>query len=200
MPLIKVKLFKNKSLTNLLADVAAYKAGDGAELADSQRGMALELSKASGVGQMHYMALAHGGLDVPAAGSKTANLQHLVLSQDKLAADMQAAIDEALSNVVHASAADGVTTTANRLTSASDPFGSDAVGRKIKVGDEVRTITVRNGAGSVDYDGATLAPGTGVAFDYLGAEVLQAMELEAYLEADQDQRLVMALACEGELA
>lgn len=204
MPLVKVKLLSDKSLADLKEEIADYKAGDGSALDTAQRGMALAMAEAAGVGKQFYAALAHGGLDTPASGNKTADLQHVIVDVDGPLADLQEAIDDALSDVVHSSVNDADTTVAGTVTSVTAPFEAEDVGRKIRIGDEVRTITAFTDADEVDYDnsdaaGGNFTSGTGLTLELLGAEVLQDLQLVAYKEADADQRIVALLACEGEL-
>lgn len=201
MPLITIKLFNEKNKTELDAAIVAYKAGAGSDLDDKQRGMDMhaEFDSISNDSRI-VVALAHGGLDVPASGAKTAVLQHMYMEEDKIA-DAQAALDAALAQVVHATVTDGVTTTPAHVTTATGMFESEDVGRLLDIGGVQREITVYNSANDVTYDNADgdFASGTGLTVNLLGAEVLQGLNINAYREPDADYRFMVMAACEGEL-
>jgi phenylpyruvate tautomerase PptA (4-oxalocrotonate tautomerase family) len=201
MPLIAIKLFEAKDKAALDADVAAYKGGAGSDLLDHQRGSDMHALFDGNSNDSHVaLALAHGGLDIPAAAAKTADLQHVYVEDDKLV-DAQAALDAALAQAVHATVTDAVTTTPGTVTSATGPFEAEDVGRIIQIAGVQKTITVHNSATSVDYDNADgdFASGTGLTLDLLGAEVLQAVHLNVFKEPDSDYRFCVMAAVEGEL-
>lgn len=205
MARVVVKLFSEESKTALDAAVAAYKAGAGTDLADYQRGMAYAMHTNPGDGdRVTSLALAHAGLDTPASGAKTADLQHLLVDDDKLA-DAQTALDGALADAVHhlAAVTDIDTTTPGTILSAGGtPFTVTDVGRKVAVDGEVRTITGHTSNANVQYDDTAegaLTSGTGKTLDILGAESLQDMQMVTRLDDDGDLRVTMMLAVEGEL-
>lgn len=202
MPLIVAKLFSEDTAAELDSEIATYKAGAGAELLDTQRAMAADDFVEPDGDLRTSVLLCHGGLDIPVSGAKTADLQHVNVVEQGDLAECQAAIDLALSLVVHETVTDAVTTAAGTVTSATAPFQAEDVGRKISIDGEVRTITVFNGTNSVDYDnsaeaGGDFASGTGLTLNLHGAEVLQAAHLEMQKRNGQF-RVHALLACEGE--
>lgn len=204
MPLIIAQLLSEDSLTDLEAAVAAYKAGAGADLLDHQRAMASHEFKEPDGDFRISLLLFHGGLDVPTSTNKTADLQHTVVQANGTVADLQAAIDLALSDAVHDTVTDADTTASGTVTSATGPFEAEDVGRKIRIGSEVRTITAFTSANEVDYDnsaaaGGDFASGTGLTLDLLGAEVIQDAHIELYKSASGDLGLHALMALEGEL-
>lgn len=198
MPLIKIKLFQNDNLTNLAADIAAYKAGAGAELLTSQRGMdAAEFVEPDGDRGV-LLALAHGGLAVPV--SKIGNLAHDTLLAKGGLADVQAAVDAALAAVVHKTVTDGdANAVAGSLTSATMAFEAEDVGRKLVIGTETRTITAFTSATEVVYSGAAIT-GTGLTVKLLGAEVLQDLHISASKSRDGKFNVLVAMATGGQVA
>jgi hypothetical protein len=202
MPLIVAKLITDDDVSDLDAAIDAYKAAGGAELLDTQRAMGADDFEEPDGDMRMAVLLCHGGLDIPATGTKTADLQHVnVVAQGDLD-ELQEAIDEALSLVVHATVTDADTTTPGTVTSATGPFEAEDVGRKISIGDEVRTITAFTSANSVDYDnsaaeGGDFASGSGLTLNLHGAEVLQDVRLEMQ-KRNASFRLHALLACEGE--
>ena len=204
MPLIVAKLLSEDSLSDLDAAITAYKGGAGAELLDFQRAMASHEFKEPDGDFRISLLLCHGGLDIPASGAKTADLQHAVVQANGNLSELQAAIDEVLSLVVHSTVTDADTTGAGTVTSATGPFEAEDVGRKISIAGEIRTITVFNSANSVDYDnspdeGGDFASGSGLTLNLHGAEVIQDARLDLYKSASGDLGLHALLACEGEL-
>lgn len=200
MPLIAIKLFDAKDKTVLDAAIAAYKAGDGSDLDDYQRGLAMHaVFDESASDSRIFVALAHGGIDIPASGNKTADLQHVYLEEDKVAA-AQTALNTALANIVHVTVTDAdLNTTAGDILSASNPFEAEDVGRLVNIAGTLREITAYTGVGQVTYSGTALT-GTNQTVSMLGAEVLQDLHLNVFHEADQDWRFMIMIACEGELA
>lgn len=199
MPLIVAKLFSDDSVTDLNAAIDAYKAGAGAELLTSQRAMAADDFEEPDGDMRMAVLLCHGGQDVPASGAKIGDLQHVNVVKQGDLSELQAAIDEALSNVVHQTVADGdLNTTPNDIISATGPFAAEDVGRKVLINGEERTITAHTSANQVTYDGAALT-GTGATVSLLGCEIVQDARLEMQKRAT-DFRMHLLLACEGELA
>lgn len=207
MPRLVVKLLSDDDQTDLATALAAYKAGAGSELDTKQRGQAVAEFREHDADLRAVMAFAHAGTDLPASGSKTADLQHLDVQADGELADLQAAIDAALADAVHHEAvvADADTTVAGKVTSAAGtPFASTDVGRKIRIGSEVRTITAYNANDDVDYDnsadeGGDFTSGSGLTLDLLGAESLQSIDMTVSKDEDGDpMRMRMLLAVEGE--
>ena len=201
MPLIAIKLFEAKDKATLDADVATYKGAAGAELLDSQRGSDMHALFDGNSNDSHIaLALAHGGIDIPAAAAKTADLQHVYVEDDKLA-DAQTALDDALALVVHETVTDAnLNLVANEISSASAPFTvAEDVGRKVTIAGETRTLTAVASTTVATYDGVALT-GTGQTVEILGAEVLQAVHLNVFKESDSDYRFCVMAACEGELS
>jgi hypothetical protein len=197
MPLIIAKLLSEDTDAELVTAIDDYKAGAGAELLDTQRGMAsFDFVEPDGDLRTSVI-LAHGGLDIPASGAKTADLQHVSVTENGDLAECQAALDEALSNVVHIEVTDGdADAVANDIASASAPFEAEDVGRKVSIGGDVREITAYVAATSVTYDGDPIT-GTGLTVQLLGAEVLQDMHMNMQ-KKNGKFRLHALLACEGE--
>lgn len=202
MPLSIVKILSDDSTTDLATRLATYKAGAGAELLDTQRAMAVGHFEEVDSDPRTILALAHGGLDIPGTGTKTADLQHVIVRTQGSESEMQADVDAALANVKHSEVTDGVTTTPGTVTSVTAPFAAEDVGRKIRIGSEVRTITVFNAANSVDYDnsaaeGGDFASGTGLTVELLGCEVIQDIDVQALVKDGRNEMLIL-MACEGE--
>jgi len=201
MPLIIAKLFSEDSISELDTAVAAYKAGAGSDLADHQRAMCASAFIEPDGDWRHGLCLFHGGLDVPTATNKTADLQHVTVAKEGSVAEMQAAIDEVLADAVHSSATDIDTTVAGTITTASSLFEAEDVGRKFRIGDVEKTITAYTDANNVDYDDAAegaFASGTGQTGYLLGAEVIQAADMEMD-KGRGELRLDLTMAIEGEL-
>ena len=197
MPLIIAKLLSEDTDAELTAAVAAYKAGAGAELLDTQRGMASYDFVEPDGDLRTSLLLAHGGLDVPATGTKTADLQHVSVTQNGDLAECQAGVDEALAAVVHVEVTNGdADAVANDIASASNIFEAEDVGRNVSIDGDVREITAFVGIGSVTYDGDPIT-GTGLTVQLLGAEVLQDMHMNMQ-KKNGKFRLHALLACEGE--
>lgn len=203
MPLLTVKLLSEDSPADLEAAIAAYQAGAGAALLTDQRGVAMDSffdpQRDRGI---FFVALAHGGLDVPV--TKTSDVVYLALQDDSLS-DLQTSLNTALSTVKHAQIATGDTTVAATVTVGSSFFEAEDVGRKIRIGSAVRTITGFTSATVVTYDnsagaGGNFASGTGLTVELLGAEVLQTMQASVYRERDGDTRFVLLLALNGQIA
>jgi len=203
MPLLAVKLMTDDSPTDLEAAIAAYQAGAGSALLTYQRGVAMDsFFDPQRDKSVFFVALAHGGLDVPV--TKTADLSFLVLQDDSLA-DLQTSLNAALALVKQAQVADGNTTVAGTVTTTTPLFEAEDVGRKIRIGSAVRTITAYTSATEVDYDnsvaeGGDFSSGTGLTVELLGAEVLQSVEVSAFRERDGDPRFVLMLALGGQVA
>ena len=199
MPLLTAKLLSADSLTELQAAVAAYKAGDGSELVDTQRAMAADMFVETDGDNRSALCLFHGGADIPASGAKTADLQHIVVSAKGTVAECQAAIDDALALVEQSSVSDGdLDNTPNDIETATGLFEAEDVGRKVDIGGEIREITAYTSANAVTYDGEALT-GTSVDIKLLGAEVIQ----DAVMTMQKDKaagghRLQLIMACEGE--
>lgn len=201
-----VKLLSDDSVTDLATALTAYKGAAGAELLTAQRGQAsAEFVEPDGDLRM-LVALAHAGLTLPTSGNKTADLQHLDISESGTLAELQAAVDAALADALHheAASANGDTTTPGTLVTTPDTiFAASDVGRKVQIGSEVRTITAFNSSTSVDYDnsaaeGGDFTSNTGLTVDLLGAESLQAMTLTASKSRDGKLHMRMYMAVEGE--
>lgn len=204
MPLIKVKLFENDTVADLNTAVAAYKAGAGAELLTSQRGMASDLFYEPDGDKGMMLALAHGGQDVPV--SKFGDLEHALVMGDGDLVAQQARVDAALAASVFKTVADGVTTAAGIVTSATMTFEAEDVGRKLRIIESgvavEKTITVFNGATSVSYDNAAgnFVAGTGKTVSLLGAEVLQDMEIGTFKSRGGKMSMLLSLALGGQVA
>lgn len=203
MARLVVKLLSDDSATDLASALATYVAGAGAELADAQRGQAMdEFIEPDGDHRL-LLALAHEGLDLPTATNKTAELQHLdVVVEGDLAA-LQAAVDAALADATHhtAAATDIDTTVSGTITSVSTPFAATDVGRRVAVDGVERTITAFTDTNNVDYDAVAegaLASGTGQTLDILGAESLQGMVMSAEKSRSGELRMRLLMAVEGE--
>jgi hypothetical protein len=198
MPLAIVKILSDDDTGDLDAKVTAYKGAAGAELLDTQRAMAAGHFEEVDGDPRTILALAHGGLDTPATGAKTADLQHVVVRSRGSEAEMQADVDAALAAVVHATVTDGdADAVANNIASATGPFAAEDVGRNVSIGGEVREITAFVAATSVTYDGVALT-GTSLTVELLGAEVVQALDMQA-MKKDAKNEMLLAMACEGEL-
>jgi len=201
MPLIVAKLLSEDNLTDLDTAVAAYKAGAGSDLVDKQRGMdACEFIEPDGDWR-RALILAHGGLDIPASGAKTADLQHVNVNEQGNVADLQSAVDAALAQVEHLSVADADTTVAGKVTTAATtPFAAEDVGRIIEIGGVQKVITVYNANNDVDYDNSDgdFASGSGLTMKQLGAEVLQSVNLRMHKSRSGNFRMFLAMALEGE--
>lgn len=201
MPLIIAKLLSEDTMDELNAAVTAYKAGAGSELLDTQRSMASDVFIEADADRRRSLVLFHGGLDIPASGAKTADLQHVIVDAKGTVAELQTAIDEALEQVVHATVTDADTTTAGTVTSVTAPFEAEDVGRIIEIAGVQKVITAYTGADEVDYDNADgdFASGSALTLDLLGAEVVQ----DAHMTMKKDaraggHRLNMLMALEGE--
>lgn len=202
MPLIITKLLSGDSKTELDAAVAAYKAGAGAELLTSQRAMAShEFVEADGDFRTNLI-LFHGGLDIPASGNKTADLQHVVIREQGTLAELQTAITAALTQVEHARVTDANTTVSGHVTSATAGFATEDVGRVIEIAGVQRSITVRNSATDVSYNNAAgdFASGTGLTMKLLGAEVIQDAHMAMCKSRSGTHKLHVLMALEGELS
>jgi hypothetical protein len=200
MPLTIVKLLSEDSKAELAAAIAAYKGAAGAELLDTQRAMAsYEFVEADGDIRTS-VCLAHAGLDIPASGAKTADLQHLVVRKEGTLAELQTEIDETLAQATHATVTDADTTTPGTVTSVTAPFEAEDVGRLIEIGGVQKEITVYNAANSVDYDNADgdFASGSGLTLELLGAEVIQDMHMSLMKSRGGEHQLHMLMAVEGE--
>jgi hypothetical protein len=198
MPLIKIKLFQDDTISSLKSNIAAYKAGLGSDLASSQRAMALDAFVEADGDKGLMLALAHGGLDVPA--SKIADLDHLVVRASGEVSAIQGAVDAALADVVHKTVADGnANTTPGSITSATMAFEAEDVGRGIVIDGQRRTITSFGSGTAVAYSGPAIT-GTGLTVSLLGAEVLQGLEMSARKGRAGGFHMTMALAVNGELA
>jgi hypothetical protein len=177
MPLIKVKLFQDDTLSALATTLAAYKAGAGSELLTSQRGSSMSAFKEADGDAGVMLALAHGGQDIPVA--KFGDLEHVVARDTGTLAEIQAAVDAALANSVFKTVTDGnANAVPGSITSATMAFEAEDVGRKITIGTSERTITAYTSATEVVYSGAAIT-GTGLTVKLHGAEVLQDLELVA---------------------
>ena len=200
MPLIIAKLLSAETKDALDAAIAAYKAGAGAELLTSQRGMAASLFMEGDGDYRHNVCLFHGGLDVPV--SKTADLQHANVVHQGTIAHLQAAIDAALAQVEHLRVTDANTTVAGHVTSATAPFEAEDVGRLIEIAGVQKVITVRNSASDVSYDNAAgdFASGSGLTMKLLGAEVLQDAHLAMMKSRSATHLMYLVMACEGQVA
>ena len=135
-----VKLFSATKAASLDTALAAYKAGVGVELLTSQRGMAADMIRDAGGNTRAFLALAHGGVDVPV--SKTADLQHVTVQVDGPLSALQAAVDSDLAHVVHAQDTSGDTTVAGQVE-VGDPifFEAGDVGRIMVVEGVEKLIT-----------------------------------------------------------
>jgi hypothetical protein len=140
MPLATVKLLSATKAATLDSTLAAYKTGAGAGLLTAQRAMAADMILDAGGNVRMYLALAHGGLDVPV--TKTADLQHVTVQVDGALSALQAAIDADLAHVVHATNTSGNTTVAGQVTVSSTTFfAGEDVGRLMTVNDVEKLIT-----------------------------------------------------------
>lgn len=196
---LKIKLLSEDKKADIEAAIAAYKAGAGAALLTDQRGMAFDAYVDPGDKDTVFsVALAHAGDDVPAA--KVADLQHILVVEDKLA-DAQTALDAALAAVVHHKRTDGdADTNAGDITVGGAMFQATDVGtRKVKIGGSLRDITAFVSGTRVTYSGAAIT-GTGLTVELLGAECLQDLQMKVLREADGDPKFHILAACEGQLA
>ena len=200
MPLIKVKLFQDDTISALDSALAAYKAGDGSELLTSQRGSSMSAFKEADGDAGVMLALAHGGQDIPV--SKFGDLSHVVAREIGSLSECQAAIDAALASSVFKTVADAVTTAPGVLTSATMAFEAEDVGRKLRIGALEKVITVRNSATSVNYANAAgdFVSGTGQTVSMLGAEVLQDLGLSAIKGKAGEFEVTLLLALGGQIA
>jgi len=201
MPLIIGKLLSGDSKSELDTKIATYKAGAGAALLTAQRAMAShEFIEADGEFRINVL-LFHGGLAIPAAGNKTADLQHVVVRDQGTLDHLQTAITAALAQVEHARVTDAVTTVAGHVTSATAGFATEDVGRIIEIGGVQKVITVRNSATDVSYDNAAgnFISGTGKTMKMLGAEVIQGAHLAMCKSRSGTHRMHLLMGCEGEL-
>jgi hypothetical protein len=172
MPLIKVKLFQDDTLSALAAALATYKAGDGSELLTSQRGSSMSAFQEADGDAGVMLALAHGGQDIPV--SKFGDLEHVVAREIGSLSECQAAVDAALAASVFKTVADAVTTAPGVLTSAT----------------------------SVNYDNAAgdFVSGTGQTVSMLGAEVLQDLEISSIKGKAGEFEVTVLLALGGQIA
>jgi len=195
---LKIKLISDDKKADFDAAVAAYKAGAGAQLLTDQRGMAFDVFvDPSDKDSVFFAALAHEGDDVPAA--KVADLQHVLVVEDKLAA-AQTALDAALADVVHHKRTDGdADSFAGDIVVGANMFQATDVGRKIKIGTNERTITAFVSATRATYSGAAIT-GTGLTVELKGAECLQALSMKVVREGDGDPKFHILGAFEGQLA
>ena len=206
MSLIIGKLFSEETKAAIDTAIATYKAGIGSELASAQRAMVtsdfIEAPDASRTfrGQWRTsMCLFHAGESVPT--EKTADLQHITVTEQGTIAEIQATIDEALADVEHSSASDIDTTVAGTITTSSSLFESEDVGRKFKIGTVTKIITAYSDANNVDYDDAVegaFASAIGQTGYLLGAEVIQDARMAMTKVRGSEHRMVMVMACEGE--
>jgi hypothetical protein len=196
MPLLVVKLFENDSPADLKTDAEAYLV---AESADGVRGMDGDQFLDHDGDTHAVLAVAHNGIDTPVALTGAAQL--IAVDSDQLA-KAQAAVEAALADVVHSTVTDGVTTTPGKVTSVSNPFSAEDVGRKVRIAGVEKTITVHNTDGDVDYDNADgdFASGTGLTVDLLGAESMQAgtLSLTSHKAKDRDTVFSVRAMVEGE--
>ena len=213
MPFPTVKVLLNEKKANLDAAMTAYLGAGGAPALDALRAIEMEADQnPADQDSIWAVLLAHGGSDVPASGTKTADLQYRTVEIDVEVGDaddvtaLEAAIAAALGDAVHqlAVVVDAVTTTPGVLSSAAGtPFLAEDIGRKVQIGAEIRTITAFNSTANVDYDnsveaGGDFTSGTGLTLDFLGAEVLQFARISAHLTPQNKVRLHIMLAVEGE--
>ena len=199
MPLLKIKLLSDDSASDLAAAIAAYQAGVGTPAISDQRGQDMRafLDKSAGKTQL-VAAIAHDGTDMPA--SKTADQQFLVVEADTVAA-AQVALDAALAGAVHHRRADGdANTNAGDINVGAAMFAAGDVGtRNVRIGTQVRAIAAFTSATRVTYSGAAIT-GTGLVVELLGAESLQAVDIDAFKSDDGDLHLVVMAAVEGQIA
>ncbi len=202
MPLIKIKLFESDKLSTLATAIAAYLTANAATK-DAIRGQSASSFLANDGDTVVVKAMAWAGQLLPV--TKTADVQHVTISTEKLA-DAQAALDAALASVVHETHTDGDTTTPGTLTSAGSTFAAEDVGRKIRITEsgvvKEKAILTRVSDTEITYDntGGNFVSGTGVTFSMLGAESIQegSLSVDAYRANDGDTCITVDVACEGQ--
>ncbi len=200
MPIAKVKLFSDDAASDLAAAIAAFQAGAGTPAISDQRGSAMAAYNDQTNGKTRVVAaVAYAGLDMPV--SKTADQQFLCVEDDDLA-QVQTKLDAALANALHKTVADGDTTVAGTLTSASMAFVAGDVGRLLQIGTAKKAILTYVSATEVTYDnaGGNFTSGTGQTVKLLGAESVQSVAISAFAAADGDTHFVAMLAVEGQIA
>ena len=170
MPLLKIKLVEADGAAALKTAVDAYLTAQS--VVASVRGAAVCSFKSSDGDHRLFQALAINGRAVPAAGTRTSDVQFLSVEAETLAL-AQTALDNALFQAVHATnAAGNANTTPGSIITGASLFVAGDVGRQITIGSAVRTITSFTSATTVVYSGALIA-GTGLLVKLHGAEVLQ---------------------------
>lgn len=196
MPLIKVKLLQDDTLATLATELAAYKAGDGADLLTSQRGSSMSAFREADGDASVMLALAHGGVITPV--TKFGDLEHVVARKAGDLVACQAAVDAALAASVFKTVADGdADAVPGSITSASMAFEAEDVGRGIVIDGQARVITSFDSATVVAYSGAAIT-GTGLTVSLLGAEVLQDLELSASKGRAGDFKVTVMMALGGQ--
>lgn len=199
MPLLKIKLLSDDSATELAAAIAAFQAGAGTPAVSDQRGQDMRafLDKSAGKTQL-VAAIAHEGTDMPAA--KTADQQFLVVEADTVAA-AQVALDAALAGAVHHRRTDGdANTNAGDINVGAAMFAAGDVGtRRVRIAGQLREITAFTSATRVTYSGAAIT-GTGLTVELMGAESLQAVDVDAFKSDDGDLHVVVMASVEGQIA
>ena len=197
MPLIIAKLLSGDSLQETTDNIAAYKAGAGAELADSQRAVASDQFREGDGDIRTAVCLFHGGSATPV--TKTADLQHITVNARGRLVDCQEAIDEALANVVRQTVDDIDTTVAGTITTASGIFEAEDVGRLFQIGEEKREIATFVDENNVTYSGEAFASDTGLTGSLLGCESVQSADMTMLKSRTGTHRLHMTISCEGQM-
>lgn len=198
MPLIRVKLLQDDTLSALATSLATYKAGAGSALLTDQRGSSMSAFKEADGDSGVMLALAHGGQDIPV--SKIGDLQHVVVRESGTLAEIQAAVDAALAASAHQTVADGdADAVPGSITSATIGFAAEDVGRAILIGTQTRTITAYTSATEVVYSGAAIT-GTGLTVTLYGAEVLQDLELVATKGKSGGFEATLLMVLNGQIA
>ena len=199
MPLIKIKLLESEKAPELQTKIDAYLTAQS--LTGGIRGLALDSRKAQDGDALFLAAIAHGGLDLPATGSKIGNLQ-VVAVEGTGVVGAQAAVDAALADAIHKTVTDGdADAVPGSLTSATMAFEVEDVGRKITIAGSERTITARTSATVVVYSGAVIT-GTGLTVSMHGAEIIQpdGVVLSSFKSGDGKSKVTAVLALGGDAA
>jgi hypothetical protein len=197
MPILKMKLLEADSAPELQTKINALVAADS--IVNGLRGMALSAYRAADLDTQMVACLAYAGTDLPAGAGKTSNVKVLSVEGNTLA-KAQAALDLALSEVLQATNATGnANTNPGDINVTGNMFLAGDVGRKIRIGGALRTITAFTSTTRVTYSGAAIA-GTGLTVELLGAEVLQpdGICVSAFKDQNGGSRIALLVAVSGE--